>query len=525
MIKLDYTKKDYGALLEETKIALRAAYPEWTDFLDSDLGFAVVKAAVAVADVNHFYLDRQAAEVYLDTAEERGNVIALAKALGYTPRRLTPARVLVQFQLRAPYFENVVIPQYTSLTIEGKEFITEQEVAILAGSLSATAQCVQGSYYSVVSAGTGAPFYKINVPLSLAEVEVEVGGAIWEETPSFLNKAVDPNRYRLYEDRGRQVVMFGSILYTVPPAQTPITVSGIQTLGAAGNTRYTTAAVKLNSPVYNSLSVDISNLLGASTLGAAVGGSDAETTASIKKLAPGVYSTQQRAVTAADYKYLTLSTPGVTEAEAWGGELIGRYGEVHVSIASTVDGSELDTLIALVQAKLETYKALSIQVVVRAAEDVQLLLSFSGAVHPQFGLSGLNSVVADAVQEYFDTLSIGEEFQFSDLINHLSKVTQLDHYMLNHRVRLSGIVSSGEFLANAVQNPLYTAAVLKDSLGEVVWEYADGGLETRGLKVAVSGLSADNGVYYLEFDNDSVNCEVQPFHKIRLGQIDINLGR
>lgn len=529
MLTLDYTQKDYAQMLAEVKAKITVAHPEWTDFLDSDIGFALIKAVVGVADVNNFYLDRQGAEVYLDTASERANVVSLAKSLGYSPKDLTPARVVCEVRLLVALSENVIIPAHSSFVIEGKEFITEEECVIPAGSLTSFVQCVQGGMYSVTSSASGEAFYKVTVPLDVTELEVYVNGVLWTPTSSFLVKPTNPNGYRVYEDRDRRVVMFGSALYTIPASQATIEILGIQTTGAAGNTRGGILPATIASPIYNSVGGNITNLLSATTTGAAVGGADAESVDSIRRVAPGVYSTQNRAVTAGDYEYRALAIPGVTEASAWGGELINRYGEVYVCISTNQSEGDLGSLVELVTASIEPIKTLGMQLRVIGAENLFVDLNVVGTVKRQANEFGLQSVILARIQEYFNSLSIGSSFEFSDLMAYVQQVTQLENFMLTHRVRATGVINFGEFTANRTRNANYAAATIRDANGTLVWSAAAPGAvyTTPGLKIVVGGLAAGavSGAATITFDSNNVNVLAQPYHKVKMGTVSIALSK
>lgn len=527
-LKLDYTKKDYTSLLEHVKDAVRKEFPQWNDFLDSDIGFAIIKTAVAVADVNHFYLDRQAAEAYLDTAHERANVISQAKSLGYTPRSISPARVIGQFRIAEPYNESIIIPRYTSLTIEGKPYITEEEGTLLAGSTTVEIQCVQGSYYRTTSRTTGEAFFKITLPLNVAEVSVQVEDELWVETPSFILRPTNPNAYRLYEDRTNKVVMFGSLMYTTPPAQSNVIVDGIQTSGAEGNTRYANSPITITSPLYNSLNQNISNLFSASAIGSATGGSDVESIDSIKVVAPGVYSAQNRSVTANDYKYLALTVPGVAEASAWGGELINRYGEAYVCIIAENASTGMESLIELVKAKIEPLRVLSILPKVISAEEVFVDLAFNGSVKRQYMEYGLQSAITTRIQSYFNELKIGDMLQFSDLMAHMQSVEQIDYYMMSHQVWLRGIINAGKLTVSHIKNADYSSVeVWSSDRSARIWQTGDSGqLSVQGQNMVIFGLSdAPDGPCWVSHKTLDVNVLLQPYHKLRVGQVSVTLNK
>jgi hypothetical protein len=123
-LKANYTKKDFNQLVDYLKSVIPELTPNWTDFLESDIGFALVKTFAYIGDMNNFYLDRQAAEAFLATCEYRDSAIVIAKALGYNPRGITSARTTVEVSLQSPYSESISIPAGTTVEIGGKVFTT-----------------------------------------------------------------------------------------------------------------------------------------------------------------------------------------------------------------------------------------------------------------------------------------------------------------------------------------------------------------------------------------------------------------
>jgi hypothetical protein len=67
-------------------------YPTtWTDFNEANPGMIMLELAAYVGDVLSFYVDNQFKENLLAYAEEEGNVITIAQALGYKPKTIVPA--------------------------------------------------------------------------------------------------------------------------------------------------------------------------------------------------------------------------------------------------------------------------------------------------------------------------------------------------------------------------------------------------------------------------------------------------
>ena len=89
-----YDKMDYYSILEYLK--KQAEYfsdGDWTDFSDADIGTVLLKLMAMNADTTNYQIEKGVSELYLDTAIERVNAIALCKLVGYEPRHYQSAEV------------------------------------------------------------------------------------------------------------------------------------------------------------------------------------------------------------------------------------------------------------------------------------------------------------------------------------------------------------------------------------------------------------------------------------------------
>ncbi len=96
---------------------------------------------------------------------------------------------------------------------------------------------------------------------------------------------------------------------------------------------------------------------------AAAGGAAAETIDSIKHSAPFSYTTQNRAVTAADYKaILPTLYPDIESVAVWGGEYADPpvYGKVYISIRPNTGANLTDTTKEGIKTSLKDYTVASI---------------------------------------------------------------------------------------------------------------------------------------------------------------------
>jgi hypothetical protein len=83
---IQYLNKDFGTLKNTLVNYAKTYFPKtYKDFSDASPGMMFIEMAAYVGDVLSYYTDYQFKEGLMPYAEERNNVVALAKFLGYTP--------------------------------------------------------------------------------------------------------------------------------------------------------------------------------------------------------------------------------------------------------------------------------------------------------------------------------------------------------------------------------------------------------------------------------------------------------
>lgn len=98
----DFTDRDLGSLRIRAKSLLASTFPDWTDTDVANAGNYMVDMFCWIGDVLGFYQDNQALESKITTALQRKNMLALVKAIGYTPTGAAAAQSTVTFTLSAP---------------------------------------------------------------------------------------------------------------------------------------------------------------------------------------------------------------------------------------------------------------------------------------------------------------------------------------------------------------------------------------------------------------------------------------
>ncbi len=95
---VNYLNKDFGALKTSLMNYAKSYFPNtYRDFNETSPGMMLLEMNAYVGDVLSFYIDQQYKEMLLPLAEERKNIITMAKMFGYKVKPIVPAFVDLTF--------------------------------------------------------------------------------------------------------------------------------------------------------------------------------------------------------------------------------------------------------------------------------------------------------------------------------------------------------------------------------------------------------------------------------------------
>ena len=340
---------DFDALKQSFKSHLSSQ----SAFKDYDLSGSNLNVLLDVLSyntyINSFYLNMVASEMFLDTAQLRSSVISHAKELNYVPRSFRSAAAQVNISVTPSNptgITSVTIPRGTSFTSR-------------AGSNTFTFTM---NDTVVVTTSTNGTFTASNVAIyegSLVTDTFIYNATLTEQRFILSNPTADTSSLRVYvtEDNGSSVLTYNqansyggitstsqaffvqaaeSDLYEVifgndTQGRTPKHGSVISAVYRVGNGELPNGCAVFSSDD----AIDGHTNVRVTTLSDATGGAVHETTRMIRKNAPRYYQTQDRAVTASDYRtLLQLAFPEIVATHVYGGEESNppRYGKVIISV-------------------------------------------------------------------------------------------------------------------------------------------------------------------------------------------------
>ena len=366
---LNFTGLDF----EQIKTTLKDYLKSNSDFTDYDFEGSNLSTILNVLSYNTYITSYNANmvsnEVFIDSATLRENIVSLARNIGYLPRSKKAARTTVNFfcdiSSVSPTPPTVVLKKgtvaSTSKQFGGQSFVfgitedksvsvvdgiaTFEEVEVFQG------QVIEQSFeyssrnpfnkFILSNAGIDLETLKVSVkPSPNSSVSLvysrqddlfnaDTGASITGTSPVYFIHEVEDEQYELIFGDGifGKALQDGNVVEVSYIKTDGEPANGIASFSFSGKLTYTRNDSTVN--VTSGISLVSSN-------GPSSGGQEIESTESVKKYAPQVYATQNRALTANDYEILIPNKiyPETESISVYGGEELipPQYGKVFISI-------------------------------------------------------------------------------------------------------------------------------------------------------------------------------------------------
>lgn len=361
MALVNFTNLDFDQIKTSIKDYLRSN----SNFTDYDFEGSNLSTIIDVLAYNTYISSYNANmvsnEVFIDSATLRENVVSLARNIGYVPRSRTAAKANISFfvdttalstnPVTLTLSKGVVCTSSASFGTESYTFTIPEDITVPVVDGVATFDGIdiyQGTFlttnFTVTQENLNSPqrFILENANIDTSSISVRVrdtqsstssrkfilSNSLFEVTSTskvFFIQEIEDQRYELIFGDG----VFGEKLENL----NYIEASYITTSGEAGN--------GISSFTFNGRLLDNNGNLITSSISlittniASQSGKEIESVDSIKKYAPRVYASYNRAVTAADYEALVPQIyPETQSVSAFGGEELDppQYGKVFVVI-------------------------------------------------------------------------------------------------------------------------------------------------------------------------------------------------
>ena len=358
---------------DQIKSTLREVLRTNTDFTDYDFEGSNLSSIIDLLAyntyINSYNANMVANEVFIDSATLRENVVALAKNIGYTPKSKKASRCVVDFfvdldelstsppsvTLKAgpvaatsnqfggqSYVFNVL--EDTTVPVFDRRAVFEN-LEVIEGT-----KITQSYTYSsqnpnqrftlnnpgidtdtilVVVKPSNTSTIKLKYDLTNSLIDSKVNDVINGSSTVFFLQEIEDERYEVIFGDG----VFGRALEDGNVVEISYLVCDGANANRISDFNFSGRLVYVQDSVENTVTSGISLI---SSQAPSTGGAAIESVASIKKYAPQVYGTQDRAITANDYEVLIPSKiyPEAESISVFGGEELvpPRFGKVFISI-------------------------------------------------------------------------------------------------------------------------------------------------------------------------------------------------
>jgi Baseplate J-like protein len=434
-LTINYTDTDYASILSTIQNALIANDPLWNDWLESNTGKVLVELFAAIADMNRFTLDKQAAETYITDVLIRSNAVKLVALLGLQPTNPFGLQTTVQFTLASSWPRTITIPQWTLLTgstIPGVPFVTSEAVIIPISTLSVQVTAVQGTPATFNYVSTGAADQI--VPIAVQDIfegtfNLTVNGIAWALAPYNFLVGTQPTD-QVYATRnmpdGTVQILFGDgVEGMIPLAGANIVITYLITQ----NTSVSAGILTINTivpQIVDSSSIPVTGL-SVTNIDTPAGSQDYENTQDIATRYPLRFSTLRRAVTLGDFQAFAQTYEGVIQALAYDVNSLPSLPpfEVLIYVAVSPIGSIPTALLDSLQAYLTSLASVDTVVVVDPVTTITINVLANIYVYRRYSSVTVIANVQAAVESFFDVLPTGGNININSTVYQSQIITTI----------------------------------------------------------------------------------------------------
>lgn len=383
---VNFSNLDFNQIKTSLRDYLRAN----SDFTDYDFEGSNLSSIIDLLAyntyINSYNANMVTNEVFIDSATLRENVVSLAKNIGYTPRPRRAAKALVSFAVDVGDTTAVSVTlkkgivATTAATFGGTNYtfsipeditvgvddaglalfdsITVYEGVYIQQQFSVSAR-TPNQKYILTNSGIDTNLIRVNVKDSANSTIVR---KFTQSKGLFDVKSDSPVFYLQEVENERYEILFGDGIFGLPVQEPNVVQVGyIVSNGENGNnlSRLSYAGQLVNN---NGASIT-TNITTMVVDQQSYGGAQIESVDSIKKYAPQIYASQNRAVTTVDYEAMIPKIyPEAESVSAFGGEELSppKFGRVLVAV-KPINGVYLSSTVKTdIQRQLKKYSVAGI---------------------------------------------------------------------------------------------------------------------------------------------------------------------
>ena len=336
IVNLNYTNQDFWSMktrlidfIKERFGVEGTVLPNtFNDFVESDLAIMLIENFAFLADTLSFKMDQIVNELFIDTVTEPENAFRLANLVGFQPQPPIAAKAMFTGEINSVYANDVSIATPIPIDIlsggdsiryelfqsnSDDEPVFGEDIVIPAGNRITTSVVgLEGRTINDNFTGSGAISQTIilnQIPCIYDSITVEVDGATWDRVDYFTDSQ-PRQEYRVeFDSQYRGYITFGNNRAgLISPAGSTIAVGYRVGGGSVGN--IVTGAINFDrqasvAGVAYTVPVNFRNYTRGKN------GYDGDSVEDVRSKLPLWTTTQDRAVSGADYKTISdqFTTP------------------------------------------------------------------------------------------------------------------------------------------------------------------------------------------------------------------------
>lgn len=427
---IDFTAKDYDALLSQADSFLTSILPEWTGRDDNDINWATIKAVAFLVSTGMFYIDLGVNEQDPFEVQIYENALRLAKKFGMPVKKYTGATVDLEITITAQGSE-YIIPRGTSFSVGGAQsYILLDDLVYPVGVTVKAGNFQYGlfeRYQLALSDGEEFQKYEI-IRDNVQSMRVRI---FIKEAASFEEWNIEDTLLMSYEtDKDCRMVLNELEKYEIhfgdnKSGKIPVNTAEIEIEVIKMPLGYTELNFG-NIPVDNIDTCDDSGIAAVITSIsqsiAASGGGDKETIAGISRNLPQWISTANRVISSEDARYLARRVSGVAEAS-----IIVSGSTFYVYITPVGGGVPTITLRNAVEAYLDKRRSPWLGIIVGSATTINVVVSITLHVLNNFEQATVKSAVDTIISDYLNSSdNVGQIIKLMTVYALIDKVEGID---------------------------------------------------------------------------------------------------
>jgi hypothetical protein len=399
---IGYIDRSYEQIKANVLTKFQFLVPEITDHTETNPWVKNLDIWSAIAEMLGYYIDGNAREVYLSTAQEFASGVKIAKMFDYRVKGAVPASVTLRFTSSIAASGPITIPIGTKVkTDTDLIFTTTSAGTINTGQTFVDVEAKQWESVSSValgnSSGSADQEFALEEDVADGSVTVSVGVNPYtsQETFAFSFSISEHFVAGLGEDTKMYIRFGDGINGKKPPSGQAIVANYYITSGENGRA----GAGKINQMI-SVISVPGSEVITVNNALNATGGAGFEDLSKLQKRIPLSVRTKYRAVTPQDFIDLTELFAGVEKAGVNFDCDVDKY--VHIYIIPEGGGIASTGLINDVTDFINSRKIITTLIQVVSAGTINIKITAAVTALPGFSNAIVKSNIENALLDFFD---------------------------------------------------------------------------------------------------------------------------